>query len=115
MAYEQRDLSGSLFKNEKREKDTHPNLTGTVMIGGVEYWASGWTKERSNGEKWISLSFKPKERAPADKARGYSGSYTGDPRTNGGGGTIRPAAFDTNLDDDVPFISCDPWLEGRCR
>jgi hypothetical protein len=61
MAYEQRDLSGSLFKNDKREKDTHPNLTGTVMIGGVEYWASGWTKERANGEKWISLSFKPKE------------------------------------------------------
>ena len=61
MAYEQRDLSGSLFKNDKREKDTHPNLTGTVMIGGVEYWASGWTKERQNGEKWISLSFKPKE------------------------------------------------------
>lgn len=61
MAYEQRDLSGSLFRNDKREKDTHPNLTGTVMIGGVEYWASGWTKERQNGEKWISLSFKPKE------------------------------------------------------
>lgn len=61
MAYEQRDLSGSLFRNDKREKDTHPNLTGTVMIGGVEYWASGWTKERANGEKWISLSFKPKE------------------------------------------------------
>jgi hypothetical protein len=61
MAYEQRDLSGSLFKNDKREKDTHPNLTGTVMIGGVEYWASGWTKERNNGEKWISLSFKPKD------------------------------------------------------
>jgi hypothetical protein len=67
MAYEQRDLSGSLFKNDKREKDTHPNLTGTVMIGGVEYWASGWTKERANGEKWISLSFKPKESRGAER------------------------------------------------
>lgn len=69
MSYEQRDLSGSLFRNDKREKDTHPNLTGTVMIGGVEYWASGWTKERANGEKWISLSFKPKQ---ASSGRGES-------------------------------------------
>jgi uncharacterized protein (DUF736 family) len=91
MAYEQRDLSGSLFKNDKREKDSHPNLTGTVMIGGVEYWASGWTKERQNGEKWISLSFKPKE-----ARTGYSGSYNGDPRTN----SSASASFD---DSDVPF------------
>jgi uncharacterized protein (DUF736 family) len=77
MAYEQRDLSGSLFKNDKREKDTHPNLTGTVMIDGVEYWASGWTKERNNGDKWISLSFKPKDAAPA-KQMPAVGSYTAD-------------------------------------
>jgi hypothetical protein len=88
MAYEQRDLSGSLFKNDKREKDTHPNLTGTVMIGGVEYWASGWTKERANGEKWISLSFKPKE-----AKQGYSG----DQRTQ------RSAPAGYNDLDEPPF------------
>ena len=91
MAYEQRDGSGSLFKNDKREKDTHPNLTGTVMVGGVEYWASGWTKERANGEKWISLSFKPKEA----RQQGYQGSYNGDPRTNSSG-SVGPQ-------DDYPF------------
>jgi single-strand DNA-binding protein len=34
----------------------------------------------------------------------------------GGGGTAprtQPAAFDTDLDDDVPFVSCDPMLERR--
>ena len=87
MAYEQRDLSGSLFKNDKREKDTHPNLTGTVMIDGKEYWASGWTKERANGEKWISLAFKPKEaRNGTSPQMPAVGSYTSD-----------------DLDDDVPF------------
>jgi hypothetical protein len=86
MAYEQRDLSGSLFKNDKREKDTHPNLTGTVMIGGVEYWASGWTKERGNGDKWISLSFKPKEARNGD---GY-------PRQN-------PLNDPHPVDDEIPF------------
>lgn len=78
MAYEIRDLSGSLFKNDKREKDTHPNLTGTVMIGGVEYWASGWTKERANGEKWISLSFKPKEARAETAAPAPASAYDDD-------------------------------------
>jgi hypothetical protein len=86
VAYEQRDLSGSLFKNDKREKDSHPTLTGTVMIGGVEYWASGWTKERANGDKWISLSFKPKE--------AHNGSQRQTPFAG------RPI---DDLDDGVPF------------
>lgn len=61
MAYELKELSGSLFKNQKREKDTHPNLQGTALINGVEYWVSGWTKVRQDGDKWISLAFKVKE------------------------------------------------------
>ena len=61
MSYEPKDMSGSLFKNQKREKDTHPNMTGSALIDGVEYWVSGWTKESEKAGKWISLSFKPKE------------------------------------------------------
>jgi len=60
MAYEKKDMSGTLFKNDKREKDTHPNATGTAIIGGVEYWVSAWTKDGAKG-KFQSLAFKPKE------------------------------------------------------
>lgn len=60
MAYEKRDNSGSLFKNDRREKDTQPNARGTALIGGVEYEISAWTKDGRNG-KWQSLSFKPKQ------------------------------------------------------
>jgi hypothetical protein len=61
MAYEQRDNSGSLFKNNKREKDTHPNATGSAMVDGVEYYVSAWTKQDKNGNPWQSLSFKRKD------------------------------------------------------
>lgn len=60
MAYEQKELQGSLFKNQKREKDSHPNMTGSAKIKGVEYWVAGWTKGEGD-KRWISLSFKPKD------------------------------------------------------
>ncbi|KKK66433.1 hypothetical protein LCGC14_2964140 [marine sediment metagenome] len=62
MAFEQNDNSGSLFKNNRKEKENHPDFTGSAKIKGVDYWLSGWTKTReANGEKWISLALKPKE------------------------------------------------------
>ena len=66
MAYEQRELQGSIFKNEKKEKDTHPNMTGSALIDGIEYWVSAWTKEGKTG-KWMSLAFKPKEKQAAHR------------------------------------------------
>jgi hypothetical protein len=88
MAYEQRDLSGSLFKNDKREKDSHPNLTGTLMVEGKEYWVSAWTKERNNGDKWLSLALKPKD------ANGIAPRSQPAPQQ-------RASAFDD--ESDVPF------------
>ena len=71
MAYQQKDNSGSLFKNERREKDTHPHATGTALIDGVEYWVSAWTKEGKKG-KFQSLSFKRKEERAADGKRKFN-------------------------------------------
>jgi len=68
MAYEQRDNSGTLFKNDKRETDNHPHATGTALIGGVQYWVSAWTKEGAKG-RFQSLSFKPKEERAAEIRR----------------------------------------------
>lgn len=61
MAYEQRDNTGSLFKNDKREKESHANARGSAKIDGVDYWVDAWTKKDKNGNPWQSLSFKRKD------------------------------------------------------
>jgi len=61
MAYEPKDMTGSLFRNEKRENDKQPEYTGSVMIDGRAFWLNGWVKETSAGKKYFSLALKPKD------------------------------------------------------
>ena len=60
MAYEQKNNSGALFKNDKRETEKHPNAKGSALIDGVEYWVSAWTNTSEKGVKYQSLSFQRK-------------------------------------------------------
>lgn len=92
MAYEQRDNSGQLFKNTRREKETHPNATGTAMIGGVTYEVSAWTKQGKNGP-FQSLSFKAKQpRSEPPQESAVRDRYV-HPGAHGG----------VELNDDLPF------------
>ena len=61
MAYEQRDNSGSLFKNDKKESENHPDYNGSAMVNGTEMWMSAWLKTSTSGKKFMSFSFKPKD------------------------------------------------------
>jgi len=54
------DNSGALYVNDKKEKDSHPDRNGSALIGGVEYWVSGWIKEGNSG-KFMSLAFRRKD------------------------------------------------------
>lgn len=80
MAYEMRAGQGSLFKNDKRTEEKHPNAKGKVMLpNGEVRWISAWTKVTSAGEKWQSLSI-------GDLVEG---------------GQAKPAVVES--DDDIPF------------
>lgn len=81
MAYEMRPGQGSLFKNDKRTEEKHPNAKGKVMLpNGEVRWLSAWTKTTSAGEKWISLSV-------GDLVQG--------------GAQAKPVVVES--DDDIPF------------
>ena len=97
MAYEQRDNSGTIFTNDRKEKDSHPDRTGTAMIDGVMYYVSGWIKDGNKG-KFLSLAFKRKEEKQEESPQ-RSISQRAAPK--------RPDPISTgrnsDLNDDIPF------------
>jgi len=70
MAYEPKDGSGALFKNDKGDNPNRPDYRGDIMLGGVLYEVSGWIKPKPSNpeEKFMSLSGKPKQSAPKQAA-----------------------------------------------
>lgn len=89
MAFEQRDNSGILGKNGRREKDTHPTHTGQCTIDEKQYWISAWVKDGRDGSRFFSLAFKPK------MERDYQGAPANPPAQTG--------AHADGFDDSVPF------------
>lgn len=65
---ESKDLSGVLFKNDRKEKETHPDYKGSALINGVDYWLSAWIKEGKSG-KFMSLAFQVKEQPSKPKGK----------------------------------------------
>lgn len=65
---------GTLFKNDKKTEEKHPDMSGSINIEGVEYWISGWKKQSKAGTGFISLSVRAKEQTrqssqPTKKAK----------------------------------------------
>ena len=89
MAYEIRPNSGSLFKNDRKESENHPDYKGTALINGVEMWMSSWLKTGENGTKFMSFSFQPKEQQAQQQAARQAAKPA-------------PAAA-PEFDDDMPF------------
>jgi len=84
MAYEPKPGSFSLFKNQNKQKDTHPDYSGDGKdLEGNEIYVSAWLKDGKNG-KFMSCSFKPKEAKPAQNK------------------VYEPIAHD-DLNDSIPF------------
>lgn len=56
--------SGILSRNDRKEKDSHPDFSGSINVDGTDYWLSAWIRERKDGSgKFFSLSVRPKEQS----------------------------------------------------
>lgn len=52
---------GSLFRNDRKESENHPDYKGSINVGGTDYWLSSWLKTSKDGKRYMSLSVQPKE------------------------------------------------------
>jgi len=64
-----RDMSGSLSKNLKKEKPSHPDYRGDIVIDGQKYWLSCCVKDGKDGKKFLSLAATPAEEKNGSAAR----------------------------------------------
>jgi hypothetical protein len=99
--YQQKDNSGSIFKNDRKESANHPDAKGSCMIDGVEYWISSWNKKTQDGKDWRSLAFQRKDRQePRQEAPAYR-KPSQDAAKARQVAPKRDTAYDP--DQDVPF------------
>lgn len=60
--------TGAMFKNNRKEKETHPDLGGPLNVEGKEYFLNAWKKTSKAGDPFYSLSVKAKDQKAQVKA-----------------------------------------------
>ena len=51
------ELSGVLFKNDRKTTDKHPDYNGTCQIDGQQYRMAAWLKDSREGKKFLNFKF----------------------------------------------------------
>jgi hypothetical protein len=69
MAFEHKDNTGSVFVNDHKVEERHPDRTGSALIDGTAYWVHGWLKKTADGKPYLKLSFRPKATSAADNSK----------------------------------------------
>lgn len=83
-----------LFKNDRKERDTQPDYTGTwTTEEGAEFFASAWlNKSKSTGKRFLSIKMGNRKQNQTERDQaGASGNGTREPR---------PGDYS---DDEIPF------------
>src|SRR5262245_35362865 len=70
-----RDMSGSLSKNTRKEKPSHVDYNGSIMIEGRKFWLNGWIRDGEKG-KFLSLSVRAADEGNGAAKRKPAGANT---------------------------------------
>ena len=63
MKFERKNNTATVFLNQFKQKETHPDYTGAGLICGKKMLVSIWIKTDKNGNRYMSMSFQePKPR-----------------------------------------------------
>lgn len=109
--FEAKPNTGSIFNNDRKEQDSHPDRTGQGLIecphcnGSWETWINGWLKKTKDGKPFLSLSFRPKDQQQG-RSQGRPQQQSGGnfrPQQSSGGGAPQRDWSKPGGNDDVPF------------
>lgn len=107
MAQFQNHGDGVLFPNSRKRGPNSPDMTGSITVNGVEYFASAWNKQNRQGGTRISISIGDVKNANAEQ--GYrlapqpqGGNYSAPPQQNVPPHPGPQQGVD-DFNDDIPF------------
>ena len=80
---------GAVWRNDRKETDSHPDFKGSIDVEGVEYWLSGWQKKPSDKENAPVVKFQIQKKEAKQAPKDYGSTET------------KPAQDDGF--DDIPF------------
>lgn len=84
---------GSIWKNDRKESENHPDFTGNMNVDGRDYWVSAWKRKEGASDRAPALSFSFKPKDGTSQAR--DDMRTAHAKT--------PQKRAEPMDDDIPF------------
>jgi len=105
MAFEHKNNSGSMFKNDYATTEKHPAMKGTALIDGKLYQVAAWTNIGTKNDpaaRWQSLSFEVKDASATNRSQGPAPAPE-PPPAHKGFSSPRQAQIQEEFNDDIPF------------
>lgn len=111
MAYEKKNGDLAVFRNDRKEKDSHPDYTISGLgLDGLPIKGALWLKEDRNGKKFMAGKIEVDTYLIEKNPDQFRGSGTRSVAGGGGGGDYQePGGRDLRsqanpFDDGIPFV-----------
>lgn len=108
--FTRKDNTATVFLNQFKQKETHPDYTGAGLINGKKTLVSVWIKTDKNGNRYMSMSFQePKPRVSVKDFESTQETYDeglGEPQQDFNKQVddfVSEQKTDEDYTEDVPF------------